>query len=211
MLSLYDLLNTNGISNNVTNHLNWYDILSMILITKSISQFVDHPYIRYAMKYYKMKDGIQLTRIQANVMLTKIRSKWNCELVETAILANMESLKYCMVIPYDMIESSINNSYDDYFLRSMDNEIAKSIELSRASLYNSCYNGNNDNKIITFTESIFTYEHAYKTTGLTGTVLLNDSQINQIVMRTNMPHTYSYIFLRRMVHQRNRYRNEINI
>jgi hypothetical protein len=208
MLTLLELLNQYNKQNDICKYLSWINIMPMILLNKDYSIIIEHPFIREAIKYYKIKDGIKLTREEATNILKKTRDLLGSELVETAILSNFIILSKTSKITFKEMENVLYDyNYNDINLTNVDLEITKSIELSRCSLYNSLHRQKEecDNfKVLSYDETIVAYEYEYNINILSGKYLNDDNQINLIVNKTNMPLAFSYIFLTRFIKQRKR-------
>ena len=213
MIRLNNILNHNNIYNNfISSYLKWYDIMPLMLVCHNTSTVVTHPYIRSVIKYYRVRDGIKMTNLEAGKLLTKTRGNLGSELVETAILENIDILNTLNDIPFDTINNVLNNKlFSSNEIYQADDEINQALIMSRTNLYQAKTNqlGIPNFKILSLEDSVVTYEQAYSTNILNGNILDKDTQIKLLVYRTNMPLSYSYIFMRRFLLQRTRTHFEI--
>lgn len=213
MISLNNIFNHGNIYNNViSTYLKWHDIMPLILLCHNTNTTVTHPYIRSAIKYYKVRDGIKMTKLEAGELLTKSRVNLGSELVETAILENIEILNTIKNIPFNRLNNVLNNKlFNSNDIYQADDEINQALIMSRINLYQAKTNQLvfPDFKILSLEDSVITYEQAYNCNILNGNILEKDTQIKLLVYRTNMPLSYSYIFMRRFLLQRTRTHFEI--
>ncbi len=94
----------------LTDYLKWYEILPLILVNVDTKKNIHHPFIRQARRHYKIKDGANLSLKQAEKILVKTRENLGSELVETAILENLDGLSCFNNIKFNQIEYYLNNS-----------------------------------------------------------------------------------------------------
>ena len=205
MVNLNNFINNSYLAPIISEYLRWYEIMPILLINRTFNKKVEHPFVVTAIKYYRKVDGLKLTKVQARNILKKTRENIGTELVETAILENIDILKKCPLLEFDEITKILNNSYENDKLARVDKEITDAIILSRCSLHKlQELDNNNPVKSIKLHELIYTYKHVYKSNVQSGRVINDDSQVSLVVNKTNMPVNYQYIFLYRFLQQRQR-------
>ena len=213
MITLSTLCNDYNQKEGICNYLRWYEIMPLLLLNEEYHKLIDHPFIKHAMYYYKIKDGLTLKKEEAKEILAKTKNILGSELVETAILSNLKILQKIKKISFKDTENAIYDyEYECEEIKRADIEINNAIILSRCSLYQSLHRQKTispDFSMIGYNENIVSYEYEYNINVISGKYLNEDHQINLIVNKTNMPLSYSYIFLTRFLKQRKRQHYEI--
>lgn len=178
----------------VTGYLTWYEYFPWKLTCSDFNQKVLHPYIKYAQCNYKIRDGKYVTRQEAEKILDMTRRCYGTELIELAILANLERLQTIPVVEFHKLEN---------FLKTLqtDHEIVKAIEWSRFATFKSRTYQYLDETVAycdNLSDITVNYTNEYQTRLVTGNFLELDSQARYLVYRTRLPIQYAHIFARHL-------------
>ena len=107
MITLSTLCNDYNQKEGICNYLRWYEIMPLLLLNEEYHKLIDHPFIKHAMYYYKIKDGLTLKKEEAKEILAKTKNILGSELVETAILSNLKILQKIKKISFKDTENAI--------------------------------------------------------------------------------------------------------
>ena len=213
MVCLKAVCNQYNQKDRICDYLHWYEIMPLLLLNDEFNKMIDHPFIKQAMYYYKIKDGVRLKKSEAKDILSKTKNLLGTELVETAILSNLKFLQNFKKLSFKETENAIYDyNYSCNDIKKVDIEINNAIIWSRCSLYEMLHIQKTQSpgfSMIEYNENIVSYEYEYNINVISGKYLNQDHQINLIVNKTNMPLSYSYIFLTRFLKQRKRQHYEV--
>lgn len=219
MINLNNLFENYYLDKTLTPFLKWYEILPLLLLTKNISNHIHHPFIKNAIKYYKNKDGIKLTTVEAYKLLEVTRKYQGSELIETVILENYNILNRLSNMDLDTSVQIINSGLgiidiNNEVYKNVDYDIKKAIEYSRCTMYQHYLKMKNSYeafKSLELSNIMYNYEHEYIINTSTGKIATYDTQINVMVNKTNMPINYIYFFVFTFIKQRLKTLEEFNL
>ena len=206
------IINNIYFEKSITEYLRWYEIMPLLLINKLFSKNIEHPYIKYAIKYYKNKDGLSITRLDAIEILKITKLQLASELVETAILENYDRLNTFKNFNFENVNKILSYDYSEVepIFEEADKEIELAITKSRCSLYTVQENvpSYSQFKSLDISDIIYTYPTQFEINTTFNKVIYGDSQVELIISKTNIPINYQYIFLYRFLLLRRRYQSQ---
>ena len=184
----------------ISKYLPWYEHFSWRYVNQYFLGAVAHPYIHQAKRYYRLRDGMHIGDKEAERLLQTTQNDLKTELLETAILSNLQVLTEMPPMDYYNLQSSLHKL-------DKDREIVRAINASRFSMYQareSPFLGETAVSINDIKDIVATNSHDYDTRILSGLFLTGDVQLRYLVERTNLPISYAHILARHVMVSRRR-------
>lgn len=188
-----------GLATHIDCFLDWQSVFAIKYTNTKINQLFHHPYVRHVLTHFQIKDGSIFSEQDAKQFLSKTRSEFGTELLETAIFENFSQLQQSQPIPLKGTVVSID-------LIDYDKEIQTALRLSKWSLYYNYCDHKNDpfvgRKLDREYDLIPVSEYQYNEIIADPLHRFRDPQLQYIFAKTNLPFFYRYILARRIVRLR---------